>query len=352
MQKTIIALLSAATVALAVLAVAQRQQLILANAELKAAQAAVTRAEKDTLDAQAVKVAELESANQRLDQQVREFTSVTTTLRTKEATQSSNLTALATQLRTSAPAGNEDGKAGFGKEMGNMVQTMMKDPAMREMMRSQQQSAIKMMYNGLFKELKVTPEEKEKLMGILTDMQMKTIENAQGIFGNTAENADAAAQNQSIADLKKQADAEIKALLGEDRNAQFTEYQAHVGERMQIDQLQTRLLSENSPLQDQQTAQLLDAMKQEKAATPSPIPTDANENPAKLKDLMTSENIAKQIQWTKDYNRRVADRASQFLSPEQLKSYREMLDQQAAMQEMGLKMAKEMFGGKTPAPAK
>jgi hypothetical protein len=351
MQKAIIALLSIATVVLAVLAVAQRQQLIIANAELKAVQTA-HHTGTEALLARATEIAELESANQRLDRQVREFTSVTTTLRTKEATQSSNLTALATRLRTDASPGSEDNKADFGKEMGNMVQTMMKDPAMREMMRSQQQSAIKMMYNGLFKELKVTPEEKEKLMGILTDMQMKTIENAQGIFGNTTENVDSAAQNQTIADLKKQADADIKELLGDERNAQFKEYQANMGERMQIDQLQTRLQSENSPLQDQQAAQLLEAMKLEKAAVPSPIPTDANENPASLKDVMTSENIDKQIQWMKDYNKRVAARASQFLTPEQLKSYIAMQEQQAAMQQMGLKMAKEMFGGKSSAPAK
>lgn len=349
MQKAIIALLSAATVILAVLAVAQRQQLILANAELKAARAN-QRAENDTRATQVARLAELESANQRLDQQVREFTSVTTTLRTKEANQSSNLTALANQLRTGASAAAEDGKADFGKEMGNMVQTMMKDPAMREMMRSQQQSAIKMMYNGLFKKLKLTPEENDKLMSILTEMQMSTIENAQGIFSGPTENPDAAAKNLSIAELKKQADAEIKELLGEERNAQFKEYQTHMGEHMQIDQLQTRLQSENSPLQDQQAAQLLEAMKLEKAAIPSPLPTDANENPANLKDLMTSENIEKQIQWMKDYNKRVADRASHFLTQEQLKSYIAMQEQQAAMQQVGLKMAREMFGGKTSAP--
>ena len=97
------------------------------------------------------------------------------------------------------------------------------------------------------------------------------------------------------------------------------------------------------------------AMKEEKAATPPPIPSDAGQNPADAKSLMTSENIDKQIQWMNDYNQRVLDRASQFLSPEQLKSYRDLQDQQTSMQQMGLKMAKEMFGpgkGAAPAPTK
>lgn len=353
MQKLAITLLGLATLVLAFVCAAQWRQLHRTQQRLHAAEE-VQRAESAAREAQATKFADIERANARLDQQVREFTAVTTALRTKDATQSSNLTALATQLRAKSDTGEAtDSKPGFGKGMGDMVQKMMKDPAMREMMRSQQQSAVKMMYNGLFKELKVNPEEKEKLMGILTDLQMKTIENAQGLFDGNAASADTTAQTQTLSDLKKQADADIKELLGDDRNKQFKDYQTHLGERMQIDQLQTRLQAENLALQDQQAAQLLEAMKLEKTAVPAPIPSDANENPANLKSLMTSENIDKQIQWMNDYNQRVLGRAAEFLTPEQLKNYREMQEQQAAMQQMGLKMAKEMFGpGKSPTPAK
>ena len=355
MQKLVITILGLATLVLAVVCAAQWRQIHRTQLRLQAAEEA-QRVESTAREAQSTKLAELERANTRLDQQVREFTSVTTTLRTKDATQSSNLTALASQLRTaSSPNTGADSKPGFGKEMGDMVQKMMKDPAMREMMRSQQESAIKMMYGGLFKQLNLTPAEKDKFMGILTDLQMKTVENAQGLFSNEPDAPDAKEKNQTIAELKKQADANIKELLGDERNEQFKDYQSNLGERMQIDQLQTRLQGENVPLQDQQAARLLDVMKLEKTSAPPPIPTDANENPANLKNLMTSENIDKQIQWMTDYNQRVLGRAAEFLTPEQLKSYREMQEQQAAMQQMGLKMAKEMFGGGksgSPLPSK
>jgi hypothetical protein len=354
MQKAIIALLSCITLALAVLNVAQRQKMRATQAELQAVRAAQVEFEKSAEEGHTAKLElqELKRVNTQLDQRIKEFTAVTTTLRTKEANQSSNLTALASRLRNaSADSGSPEDNADFGKEMGNMVQKMMKDPAMREMIRSQQQAAVKMMYNGLFKEMKVTPEEKDKLMGILTDFQMKTVENAKGLFGGTDNDADTATQTQSIADLKKQADADIEELLGQERNKQFKDYQSNVGERMQIDQLQTKLQAENVGLQDDQVAQLLAAMKQESAAFPPPIPSNANENPANLKELMTSDNIDKQLKWMTDYNSRLADRASQILTPEQLKIYRGQLEQQAAMQEMGLKMAKGMFGGKSaPTP--
>lgn len=356
MQRNLVALLSLITLALAILNIAQRQKLRATHVELQQARAAQSDLEKSVEQGHVAKLEleELKRANTRLDQQVKEFTSVTTSLRTKDATQSSNLTALASRLREAgADSGNPGDKPDFGKEMGNMVEKMMKDPAMREMIRSQQQAAVKMMYNGLFKEMKVTPEEKDKLLGILTDLQMKSVENAKGLFGggDTDGSTDTSALTQNIAGLKKQADADIKELLGEDRNKQFKDYQSNVGERMQIDQLQTRLQTENVGLQDDQMAQLLAAMKQEKTAVPPPIPTDANENPANLKALMTSENIDKQLQWMTDYNNRVAGRAEQFLTPEQLKIYREQIEQQTAMQQMGLKMAKGMFGGKSsPTP--
>lgn len=100
---------------------------------------------------------------------------------------------------------------------------------------------------------------------------------------------------------------------------------------------------QNLPLDEQQIAQLLQAMKEEKAAIPPVIPTDSSQLPNK--DYFTGDKLEKQLQWMEDYNRRMFDRASQILNPEQLKQYREFQDQQASMQKLGLKMAREMFGG-------
>lgn len=356
MQKIFVGILLATTVALAVVCLVQSRQLRAAHERLRVVEES-QRVEAEAREAQAAKAQELERMAQRMEKQVREFTTVTTTLRASEATQASNLTALAQQIAPSAqPAAQAEDKPGFfGKDMGDMLEKMMKDPSMREMVRSQQKAAINMMYGGLFKEMKLSSEEKEKLMGILTETQMKSVENAKGLFGGTKEGELPEESTKLLTDAKKQSDAEIKALLGDERYAQFTDYQKNMGERMQIDQLKTRLEGENLALQDEQSAQLLQAMKEEKATVPPPIPSDANQSPSDMKALMTSENIDKQIQWMDDYNRRVLDRAVQFLTPEQLKSYREMQEQQASMQQMGLKMAREMFGTRKsagPAPAR
>jgi hypothetical protein len=45
-----------------------------------------------------------------------------------------------------------------------------------------------------------------------------------------------------------------------------------------------------------------------------------------------------------DYNKRVLDRAGLVLTPAQLQQFTDLQNQQASMQKLGLKMAREMFG--------
>ena len=346
MQKVLVGLLigilAFGTAVLAVVCVLQANQLRAAREQVRVsedARALVAEAQ----ETQQARVAELERVNKRLDEQVRKFAVVTTALRTNEARQASDLTALSKRMQSLQSAGTEgESKDGiFGKGMGDMLGKMMKDPGMREMLRAQQKAMINMMYGGLFKDLKLSPEETDKLKELLTESQMKNVEAAQGMFGGK-EGATEETTKQ-ITDAKKQTDDEIKALLGDERFSQYQEYQKTVGERMQLDQLKNQMAGANVPLDDTQAAQLMHIMKDEKAASPAPISDDQSKMPKK--DSFTAENLEKQLAWMDDYNRRVLDRASQVLTPEQFKQYQSFQEQQASMQKLGLQMAKSMFGG-------
>lgn len=345
MQKTLVGILTVTTIALGILCAVQSKQLRAANELARMADEA-RNAEAEAREAQVAHVRALERSKAELDRQVQQFTTITTRLHTNETALASQVATLTSRVKSGATGtGATDGSDGeFGKGMGDM---MMKDPAMREMMREQQKAAIGVMYAGMFKELKLSPDEKEKLKGILTDAQMRNLENAQGLFGGKADAAieDSAKQ---FDDAKKQTDGQIEALLGKERFAQYEDYQKNLGERMQLDQLQVQMTSENLPLQDQQMAQLLQAMKDEKLANPPAIPTDQTQLPKK--EYFTAENLDKQMKWMDDYNRRVLDRAGKILSPEQLKQYQSFQEQQTSMQKLGLNMAKQMFSGDKPAP--
>jgi hypothetical protein len=346
MQKTIIILLVVASLGLGAAYMVQRQRTHQTSERAAAAERALLE-EKQAREAQESQLHELQASRKRLDEQVQQFTKVTTTLRDKDAKQSSNLTALAQSLQKAGVAGtNGESKGGlFGKDMGNMLQTMMKDPAMRDMIKSQQKVMISQMYGGLFKDLNLTPDAKEKLSAILADSQMRNVEAAQGMFGKDA-GADAAKDLQKLTeDAKQQTDSDVRALLGDDGFAKYQDYQKTMGERMQLDQLKTNFEAANIPLQGTQSAQLLQIMQEEKASFPPVIPTDNSQVTKNLQELMTQDKIDQQLHWMEEYNSRVARRAKEVLTPDQFKQYQEFQTQQANMQKLGLKMAREMFGG-------
>ena len=353
MQKLLIAVLALATAALAIVCVIQSRQLR-AQREVTAATEETKRVESDGREAQAMRVKELERSQVRLQKQVEEFTALTGTLRSNEARQTVTASALSQQLQatranTASAGGTNETSGGLGKGMGEMLKTMMKDPAMRDMIRDQQKATVKMMYSALLKEMNLTPDEKEQFTKLLGDAQMRNVEAAQAMFSDNKD--DLTAAKTSVADAKKQSDTEIKGLLGDERFAQYQDYQKNISERMQLDQFKTSLDGKNMPLSDQQSSQLLAIMKEEKTAVPPVIPSDANQDPQKMKTLMTAENLDKQMQWMSDYNARVLTRAGQTLTPDQVKQFQQFQEQQTAMQKLGLNMARQMFGGDKAAPA-
>jgi len=349
MQKMIIGLLSVAVVMLGLACAWQSKQL--RRAETRARAADESRAVGAGADeTQTQRIQELERSNARLEKQVAQFASVTTALRTNESALRSNATALAERIKAVAEGTDAEGD-GKGAAWGDMIGKMMKDPAMREMMREQQKVMINMMYGGLFKELNLSPEEKDKFKELLTESQMGKVAATQSLLGGTQDEATTAAAKQSVADAKKQSEADIKVLLGEQRYAQYEDYQKNVGERMQLDQLKTQLAGENAPLRDEQTAQLLQIMKEEKLALPPAIPADQSEMPDK--DTFTPQKMDEQLKWMDQYNARVAERARATLTPDQFIYYQKFQEQQASMAKLGMQMARQMFGSeKGKAPAK
>lgn len=177
---------------------------------------------------------------------------------------------------------------------------------------------------------------------LVTDAQMRNLEAAQGMLGREGigGNGDG---GETFSAAKQQSDAEIKALLGPERFAQYEDYQKTMGERMQLDQFKNQLAADNMAMRDEQKAQLFQIMKEEKASVPPIIPTDQTQPPRK--DLFTPENIDKQSQWMTDYNQRVLARATQVLTPEQARQFQSFQEQQLSMQKLGLNMARQMLGG-------
>ena len=182
---------------------------------LRAAKARQIEAERTLADEREARAEEerrsraLEQRQAYLNQQLLDLSALAGGLRAAEAQRASNATAR-TASAGAAPAESEAEGGLFGKNMGKALSKMMSDPAMKEMMRSQQKTMIDTMYGTLFKEMNLTPEERQKFSELLLDQQAKTMEAGMGIF----EEGGLTNITQSVQARQKESEEQLKALLG------------------------------------------------------------------------------------------------------------------------------------------
>ena len=297
------------------------------------------------------RVKEMEKEQARTDKQNQELANLTQSLRANEAKQGSNLTTLVKRLAGGAAnaAGEQAASSGAGEGFSGMMEKMMKDPSMREMMRSQQKSIANQMYGPMFKELGLTSEQRQKFMDIQLDSSMKSVELA----GSTIFKGDSPEKSQAmkaVTDQQTEKQASMKALLGDEKFAQYKDYEKNIGERMQLNHFKQQLEGTDAPLQDGQLAQLLKFSMEEKTRLPPVLSTDPSLSLEAMEALKSEAMMNKHFLWQAELNKRVLERAAPILSPGQLTDYREFLDQQLSMQRLGTKMTREMFGGGKTGP--
>src|ERR1035437_7515936 len=234
----------------------------------------------------------------------------------------------------------DDAKGGFGK----MLSKMMEDPDTRKFIHDQQRMMMDQMYAPLVKQMGLTPDEATKFKDLLADNTMKGAEAATSMFGggsstNRTEALSALTANQ------KSMDEQIKTFLGDDRYAQYKDYQETVGERTLLNQFKLQAGSDYN-LNDQQTEAMLSFMKEEQksvaASTGLPL-GDTDKDPAKLQSLLSGNKVDELIAAQDTVGQRVYERARTILSPDQLDTWGKYQTNRMQMMRVGMNMAKKMF---------
>jgi hypothetical protein len=238
---------------------------------------------------------------------------------------------------SAAPPGSRQPQTESGGGMGKVLANMMKDPEMRKAMEQQQKMGMDMIYSSLFKELQLSPDQEKKFREMLLQQQMDNVAQAGAMFGG--EGADRTKVAKEIAEKNQKNQEQIKELLGDEKYAQFQDYNLTLPERMMLDQL-----GKQTDISPEQNQQLLAIFKEEKKnvqinrGTPAADPT---------KDwqqlLQTGEAAEQMFAQQEEANNRVLERAGQVLTPEQLEKFGPLLKSQIDMQKAGMRMAREMF---------
>ncbi len=335
MSKVIVPLLAVVSIGLGGVAVWQNQQL---SAErLRAGELG------DSLAKLQARVADMEKEAARLREANGVFQSESEQLRKKLASRPGGGATGDEVVETAAtPDDEKEGMGGFMRTMAKMFN----DPEMKEMMRSQQAMGIQMMYGDLAKELGLSPDDANHVMELLTDRQLAMAGKSMALMdGSGRDEAKMEEIGKEVNQSREEYDKQIENILGKDRYSKLQEYERTLGDRMILNQLQQQFTARGISLEEPQRQNLLKVMVDERLKTP-PTPWDAN-NPdvaGQMKALSSDETMNQLFEQQKQINNRVLTRARDFLSPDQINALQQSQEQQLQMQQMGMKMGRQMLG--------
>lgn len=247
----------------------------------------------------------------------------------------------------SAPNANGTARARF---MGGFEQQqrLLKDPEYRKLMLAQQRMAMARMHPDLMSALGLSREQTGHLFDLLAEQQMRSMEHQPRMRGMNGPPDEATVQQmQREAQEEQQSrEADVAALLGDEKLAEWKEYQESMGARFQVNQLRDTLASSDSALRQDQIQPLVAVIAQEQrrvmtdSAYNTPRPMHASMQASM--QAMTAENrtraMEEMVERTRASNQRVHDAATAILSPDQLDSLDQMLNQNLDMQRMSVRM--------------
>lgn len=281
-------------------------------------------------------------------------------LRAAQATYEAEAKALRSSL-ASAPAASESAgeaeaavagaegqpeRPAKGAPMMEQFAKMFKDPEMKKVMRTQQGFGVRMMYGDLAKELGLSPDTADQLNELLIDRQLSMSVQGVELMSGNADEKKMAEVSEAAKQSREDYDKQVANVLGAEGYAKFQDYERTLGDRMLLRQYTDQFAARGTPLADAQQKQLLSIMGEERMKLPaSPLDPGSNDPAAQMKAMRSGEMMEKQLENQKQINARVLARASTVLSPEQVNALRTSQEQMLEMQQMGMKMSREMFGG-------
>ena len=232
-------------------------------------------------------------------------------------------------------------KANFAAGLANM----MKNPQMQEMIRAQQKVMIDQMYGSLAKTLNLPAGQQEALNKLLLDRQMAMAEA--GVNAMSASAADQKQVADVIKSIKADFDTDVQHLLNPQDYQAFQDYEKTTPERAPLHMFKGTL-SGADVLTDQQETAMVTAMSEERRALPT---TSLLNSQAPGEQQFSEDRVTETLKQLDQLQQRNVARAATILTPVQLDQYVKFQSQQRTMQEMGMKMAAQMFSAKAAAPA-
>ena len=329
MQKLLIALLALTTTVSAWLAYQYQDQL-----KAKDAQIANLTAERDT--ARAAERAALADAgllkenNDRLTQE-----------RDRLLAQ-----AREQRPRPPEPGGLPPGGPDGGRATTGGLAAMLQTPEGKKMFRDQSANIVRSRYAEFAKRMKLSPQDTTVVMNLLADRRAALMSARVSSGGDT----DKIATETSA--IQGEFSDKLLATLGQDGLNQLNEYDQSVEERAMVGQLEEQFNAAGLQLDSTQKESLIQVMQSERAKSPANPLDPAKADPNTVLNLLKNDNtITTWEQQQKDYQNRVLQAAASTLTPDQVNTLKQSMDQRLERDKNALQMFKTT-GVPPPPPQK
>lgn len=247
------------------------------------------------------------------------------------------------------------------------IQALMAQPEVQTLMRAQRLALIEQRYAGLFNQLKLSPEQNEKLKSLLEErstsrQDVLAVAREHGV--NPRENPEAF--RKLMSDAENQIAKGIMSLIGENGYDQLTGYERTLPQRAVVNQLAERLSYTNTPLnpaQAEQLARILVANPPQRR--PATEAAERTANPAQagtiVRNAMGTVPGVNQLLGVADdagspalpaypITPNVLTQAQAVLSPAQLSALQQLQQQQAAQQQLKSLVTETLVKNHPPSP--
>ncbi|MEM7393152.1 MAG: hypothetical protein AAF492_12475 [Verrucomicrobiota bacterium] len=218
---------------------------------------------------------------------------------------------------------------------------MVKNPAMKDMIRVQQKGAIDMMHADLYRYLELPEEDLEAFKKLLLDKQLAVLDLSMDMIDGELSVDEKKSLGAKIRAIEEDHQAIIKEFLGDEDYAVYKEFGDTQPERMQVAMFKGAL---SEPMTEDQEHRLIRAMYEER--TQNPLSVNYSDQTNLDPNNFSDDAIKKYFDEYAVLEKRYEARAAEILSETQHKQFLNNLQQHRAMQEMGIKMASQMFGPK------
>jgi hypothetical protein len=208
------------------------------------------------------------------------------------------------------------------RAMQERQRTLMHDPAYRAAMLAQQRNSLRTMNENVGRALGLSTEQSGKLLDLLAEQQLRMQEVSMDDWAEQNNDpADVADRMRKYQEISDQQERELKVLLGATGYRNYQEYQATLGARQQVNQLNMALASAGVPLTKEQVEPLTRALHQSQTKALQAAARD-QQRWASIAARPTQVDMQKyQIDMMREQNKQMRAAASSVLNDEQMDAY-------------------------------